>query len=154
MKLALASILLAQVAAAAPTASAPRCVIEKTPIIEIRHDAIPDAHIPTRATKIFDSGLWKATGNDGEGKPLPAETGCLDEPTLAAIRAALKTATFQIHHNKIHCMMVSQTFTVYSVNGKEVWTAKACNPDALDDASSKALADIESALAAAKVPTK
>jgi hypothetical protein len=154
MKLALAALLLAGVAAADTPASAPTCVAKGTPILEIRQEAIPDAHLPTKATAIYDSGAWTSSGSDAQGKPLPTDKGCIDETTLAKIRAALKTATFQVHHNRIHCMMVSQTFTVYRVNGKQVWTAKACNPDSLDDASAKALADIESALAAAKVPTK
>jgi hypothetical protein len=154
MKLALVPLLLAGVAAADVPATTPTCAAKGTPLLEIRQDSIPDAHLPTKVTAIYDSGAWTASGSDNKGKPLPSEKGCLDEPTLAKIRSELKTATFQVRHNKIHCMMVSQTFTVYSVNGKQVWTAKVCNPDALDDASAKVLADIESALAAAKVPIK
>jgi hypothetical protein len=155
LALALGSLLLVAVAAAeTPPAATPTCAARGTPLLKIQEDAIPDAHLPTKVTTIFDTGAWSSSGNDERGKPLPTQKGCLDQATLDKIRAALKTATWQVHRNKIHCMMVSQTFTVYSVNDKQVWTAKACNPDALDDASAKALAEIEAALAAAKVPVK
>jgi hypothetical protein len=154
MKLALAVLLFAGSAAADTAHPAPTCAAKGTPLLEIRQDAIPDAHLPTKVTTIFDSGAWWSSGSDAKGAPLPTDKGCLDASTLEKIRADLKAAPWKVSHNKIHCMMVSQTFTVYSVNGKKVWTDKVCNPDALDDASVKALDNIQAALAAAKVPTK
>jgi hypothetical protein len=149
MKIALASLLVASVATAQPA-----CPTKGTPIFEIDHDAIKDAKLPTSQLQIWDSGGWKLTGTDEAGKAIAPKQGCLDAAARDKLVAALKAAPWKITHNKIHCMMVSQTFTAYKMNGKDVWTAKACSPDALDDASAKAIADVEKLLVDAKVSEK
>jgi len=155
MKLVIVSLLLTAVAAAEPTPPpAAACAEKGTPIFEIDHSAIKDAKVPTSATQVFDSGAWRTTGSDETGKATTPQTGCLGKDVLDKLRADLKAASWKITHHKIHCMMVAQTFTVYKAGGKQVWTAKACNADALDDASTKALADIETQLVAAKLTTK
>ena len=155
MKIVLASLLLATAALAEPTpAPQATCAAKGTPIIEIDHDIIKEAKQPTSQLKIYDSGAWTTTGADETGKPVAPQNGCLDKAVLDKIRGELKTATWKVKHNRIHCMMVSQTFTTYKVNGKQVWQAKACSPDSLDDASTKAIADIEAELVAAKVMQK
>ena len=155
MKIVIASMLLAAVAAAEPSPPPAHACAEKgTPIFEIDHEAIKGAKVPLSQTQIFESGAWKTTGTDETGKAIKPETGCLDKAAMDKLRADLKAAVWKVAHNKIHCMMVAQTYTVYKAAGKQVWTAKACNPDSLDDASTKALADIETQLVAAKVLTK
>ena len=159
MKISLLSIVLAGCASASagPNAPAPgpaappaACAATGTPIVEIDHEVVHDAPLPTSQTKVFASGAWQTTGKDDKGKPVPAQSGCLDKAALATITADLKAAPWTIKHNRFHCMMVGQTFTVYKVNGKQVWLAKICNPDTLDDASTKSIASIESTLVAAK----
>jgi hypothetical protein len=151
----IASLLAATAALAEPTpATTPACAAKGTPIVEIDHDIIKDAKLPTSQLKIYDSGAWVTTGADENGKPVAPQNGCLDKAVLDKIRADLKAATWKVKHNRIHCMMVSATFTTYKVDGKQVWQAKACSSDSLDDASAKAIADIESELVAAKVMQK
>jgi len=154
MKIVIASLLLAAVAAAEPTPPAPACAEKGPPIFEIDHEAIKGAKVPLSQTQIFESGAWKTTGTDETGKAIAPQTGCLGKEVTDKLRADLKAATWKVTHNKIHCMMVAQTYTVYKVAGKPVWTAKACSPDALDDASTKAIADIETQLVTAKVLSK
>jgi hypothetical protein len=155
MKLGLAVLLVATVASAQPGPPAQlRCPEQGTPVLEIVHDKIQGAKVPTSETQIFESGAWKTSGTDVAGKPLAPQHGCLPKLTMDKLRAELQTATWQVTHNHIHCMMVAQTFTTYKVGGKQVWTAKACSSDALDEASTKAIAAIEAELVAAKVITK
>ena len=163
MKISLLAILLAACASASagPNAPAPgpaappaACAATGTPIVEIDHEVVKDAALPTSQTKVFASGAWQTTGKDEKGKPVPAQSGCLDKASLATITSALEAAPWTIKHNRFHCMMVGQTFTVYRVNGKQVWLAKVCNSESLDDASTKSIASIESTLIAAKAMTK
>jgi len=148
-------MLLAAVAAAEPTPPpATACAEKGTPIFEIDHAAIKGAKVPLSQTQIFESGAWKTTGTDETGKAITPQTGCLAKDVMDKLRADLKAATWKVTHNKIHCMMVAQTYTVYKAAGKPVWTAKACSPDSLDDASTKAIADIETQLVSAKVLAK
>ena len=150
MKIAIATLWFASLAAAEPVA-APKCPASGTPLLEIDHEVRTGLKGPTSVTKVYESGAWTTATTDENGKAGTPTAGCLDKVQLDKVRADLKDAPWTVRHNKIHCMMIANTFTKYSVKGKLVWTAKACNSDALDDASTKAIADIETTLVAAKV---
>jgi hypothetical protein len=152
LKLALASLVVASTAYAQPAA---KCSEAKgTPLVQIDHEVRPGSKGSTSQIKVFDGGAWTMTGADEAGKPTTEQNGCLDKTVLAKLRADIKGAPWTVKHNRVHCMMVSSTFTVFSLNGKEVFKELACNPDALDDASAKNLTDLQAVLVAAHVPVR
>jgi len=151
-RIVLASLLVASTAAAQKVPSCPAA--KGDPLFVIDHQVRAGLKGPTSKIEVYDGGAWIRTGADEDGKPVPVQAGCLDKDVLAKIRADIKGAPWTVKHNRVHCMMVTSTFTVYSMNGKEVFREQACNPDALDDASAKALTDLQAVLVTAKVPVK
>jgi len=151
-KLALASLFIASTALAQKVPSCPAA--KGDPLLAIDHQVRAGLKGATSRIEVYDGGAWIRTGADEAGKAEPVQAGCLDKDTLAKLRADIKGAPWTVKHNRIHCMMVSSTFTVFSLNGKEVFRELACNPDALDDASAKALTDLQAVLVAAHVPVK
>ena len=151
-KLVFASLALACTAYAQPAAKCPEA--KGTPLVQIDHDVRAGSKGATSSLKVYDGGAWSQTGADETGKATPPQSGCLDKSTMTKLHADVKGAPWTLTHKKVHCMMVSSTFTVFSLNGKEVFKELACNPDALDDASAKNLTDLQAVLVAAHVPVK
>ncbi|HTR52865.1 MAG TPA: hypothetical protein VMJ10_19255 [Kofleriaceae bacterium] len=151
-RIALASLLVASTAVAQKVPSCPPA--KGDPLFVIDHQVRSGLKGVTSKIEIYDGGAWIRTGADEDGKAQPVQVGCLDKDTLAKMRADIKGAPWTVKHNRVHCMMVTSTFTVYSINGKEIFREMACNPDALDDASAKSLTDLQAVLVTAKVPVK
>jgi hypothetical protein len=138
MKLAL----LATLALATPAFADP-CKTEGTPLVVIDHQAL--AKQPTSITTLFAGGGWTITGKDAAGKPTATRKGCLDKAALAKVEADVK-APWTVTQKRINCKLAATTWTVDSVNGKEVFTERVCGRDVLDEKSAAALADIHAVL--------
>jgi len=151
IKVALALLVVASTAHAQPaTATCPAA--KGTPLVQIDHEVRPGLKGATAHIKVYDGGAWTAVAANEQGQSTLKDSGCLDKDTLAKVRADIKGAPWTVKHNRVHCMMVASTFTVFSFNGKEVFREMACNPDALDDASQKNLTDLQAVLHEAHVP--
>jgi hypothetical protein len=118
------------------------CVAHGTPVFEIDHRVDPGAKMPTSTFKIFESGAWTYESTDAEGKAGEPLRGCFAGDDLAAIKKDLESP-WKITNAKFHCMAHSSAFTEYSVNGKIVFTQRICNGQSLDEASQKALTELE-----------
>jgi hypothetical protein len=123
------------------------CVARGTPMFAIDKKADPGAKLKTSSFKIYESGAWTFQPVDADGKAGVLERGCFAGDDLAKIKEDVK-APWKVTTAKFHCMMYSPSFTEYSVNGKLVYTARMCSGKSLDDASTKALADLEAKVAA------
>ncbi len=134
MKLALLAI----VALTAPALADP-CKAEGTALFSVDHRALNQQ--PTSITAVFASGAWTFVAKDATGKVTADKKGCLDKAQLAKVEADTK-APWTVTQKRINCKLVATTWIVDSVNGKEVFTERACGRDMLDDKSAAALADL------------
>jgi hypothetical protein len=125
-------------------AKAKTCVAKGTPIFEI--DRLVDGSKESTTVKLYASGALSMEATTADGKPGAGSSNCLDKETLDKVTTDIKASPWQVMHNRIHCMAVSANSTVYSVNGKKVFTARLCNADMLDEKSAKNLQEIESLL--------
>ena len=138
MKIALISLLAASTTAFAdPTAT---CKSEGTPLFVIDHQSMNKQ--PTSTITVFSGGGWTFTAKDGSGKSTAAKRGCLDVAARDKLAALVKGAPWTTTTKRINCRVVATTWTVDSANGKAVFEERACGKTVLDDASTKALADI------------
>jgi hypothetical protein len=126
-------------AAAAPAqtkpAAADACRPHGTVIFEIDHRVEPGAKLATSTVKVFGTGAWTRDEADPDGKALATRSGCFAKPDLKQLETTLRGATWKVTMAKIHCMAVSETYTVYQVDGKPVFTDKLCSGASLDDKS-------------------
>ena len=99
-----------------------------------------DAGKTTSFMTLYRSGAWN----------VGATKGCAPK-LAAAVQALVARSTWKISH-PIHCEMMTTKSTTYTVEGKLVFTERACNPDQLDDASAKNLAEIVKLVAEATTP--
>jgi len=118
------------------------CVARGTPMFEIDHKVEKEAKMPTSTFKIYDSGAWTFASTDADGKAAEPKRGCFAGDDLTAIKKDLEVE-WKVTTAKFHCMAYSAAFTDYSVHGKLVYTARVCSGKSLDDASQKALNDLE-----------
>ena len=152
---------LAVLAAALPAAAAPHrrpphkpakpaapaaCAEAGTPLFAIHHDVDAGAKLPTSTTTLYETGAWVTQGTDASGKALPEQKGCLSADQTAQLKAELEGSPWKVSHHRFHCMAYSASYTVYELAGKEVYTARLCSPDSLDDQSEKAIQDVEAAI--------
>ena len=121
------------------------CVAKGTPVFEIDHKADPGAKLATSSLRLYESGAWTYEPKDAEGKPEPAKRGCLAADEKTAVKADLEVP-WKVTTAQFHCMAHSSAFTEYSVSGKLVYTARLCSGKTLDEASQKALTDLEARL--------
>jgi hypothetical protein len=134
----------------APSAPARRppakgCVAKGTPVFQIEHKADPGAKVATSSFRLYESGAWTYEPKDADGKPEEARRGCLAADEKTAVKADLDVP-WKVTTAQFHCMAYSSAFTEYTVNGKLVYTAKLCSGKTLDEASQKALTDLEGRL--------
>jgi hypothetical protein len=118
------------------------CVARGTPIFQIDHKAEPGAKLATSSFRLYDSGAWTYEPKNAEGKPEQAKRGCLSADEKKAAKADLEVP-WTVTTAQFHCMAHSSAFTEYSVRGKLVYTARMCSGKTLDEASQKALTDLE-----------
>ena len=145
MKLAALAVAIVALAAPAYARKAPPpkgCVARGTPIFEIDHRVDKEAKLPTSTFKIYESGAWTYESTDAEGKAGEPKRGCFAGDDLTKIKADLEVP-WKVTTAKFHCMAFSPAFTEYSVNGRQVFTQRLCSGKSLDDASTKALAELE-----------
>jgi hypothetical protein len=125
-------------------------------LLEIDHDVLPemrqDVHGPESKLIVFDTGAWTLTSTDTDGKSLAQRAGCLDTPTLDAIRGDLARETWTSYVRKIACAAVGSHVDRYIVRGKEMWTSRECQAAYLDYASRQILSDLTTRLAVATRP--
>jgi hypothetical protein len=124
------------------------CVAKGTPVLEIEHKADAKAKLATSTFKLYESGAWTLDSKDPEGKAGEPKRGCFSADDKKALDADLKVE-WKVTTAQIHCMAYSPAFTDYTVNGKLVYTARICSGKTLDEASQKALTDIEAHVKAA-----
>jgi hypothetical protein len=121
----------------------PSCVDANAPVaLEIDHDAVAGAKLPTSQTKLFDTGGWTFSEILGDGKPGRSLSGCLAKADLAKLKA-VEDAPWKITHPRIHCMAMSQTSTAYRLHGKPDFVSRTCGNDIMDDKTAAALAELE-----------
>jgi hypothetical protein len=134
--------------APAPAAPAPRhppakgCVAKGTPVLVIDHKADAQAKLATSTFKLYESGAWTLDGKDAEGKAAEPKRGCFSADDKKVLDADLEVE-WKVTTAQFHCMAYSPAFTEYTVNGKLVYTARLCSGKTLDEASQKALTDLE-----------
>lgn len=133
MKLALLTIL-----ALTPSALADPCKADGTALVSVDHRA---TNQPTSITNVFAGGAWTFTAKDAAGKVTAEKHGCLDKAQLDKVEADTKVP-WTVTQKRINCKLVATTWIVDSVNGKEVFTERACGRDMLDEKSAAALADL------------
>jgi len=124
------------------------CVARGTPILEVDRKADKGAKLATSSFKIFESGAWTYESVDAEGKAGEPRRGCFAGDDLAKVKEDVK-APWKVTTAKFHCMAYSASFVEYLVNGKLVYTARVCSGQTLDDASTKALEDLDARAKAA-----
>ena len=108
----------------------------------------------TSTLVVFESGAWTLEAADATGRVTRAASGCLDATTLAAIRNDLSAATWTITQAQAMCEVASDSYDLYLVRGKAVWTQEMCQLATLDAASEHALDDVRARLAAATAEVK
>jgi hypothetical protein len=104
-------------------------------LFEIDHRVDPGAKLSTSATKVFANGAWTHDETDGDGKALAQRTGCFAKPDVKQLDTALHGVPWKITTSRIRCMARSAQFTVYLVDGKQVFTQRLCSGEALDEKS-------------------
>lgn len=115
------------------------CKSSSTVMFEIDHQtSAPKLH-STSTTKLFDNGAWVTTTGTAES------TGCLDKDAFGKLRDELAAAPWTTTQRGVNCRAMSAGFTVYSYNGKAVYTSRTCG-DPVDAKSSQAISDLEKAL--------
>jgi hypothetical protein len=119
-------------------AHADDCKPTGAPVFTI--DAVDRGKV-TSSTKLFGNGAWTVDANGG----------CADKAIATKVQALLAGAPWKISH-PIHCEMMTTTWTNYYASGKLLFSERACNPDQLDDASAKSLAEIVKVVGAATQP--
>lgn len=147
MKLQLAAlplVLLAAVASAEPPpaprpAAAPTCKPTGGVLFAIDHKVDPGAKLATSSTKLYGNGAWTHDETDAEGKALAPTAGCLAKTDTGQLETALKAAPWTVTKARMHCMAMSSQFTVFTLNGKTVFTQRLCSGDVLDAKSKAAL---------------
>jgi len=120
---------------------------------EIDRGAVPHTG-PTSQLKIYVAGGWTYSSADKDGVAGLSGQGCLDDKTLAHIRALVASAAWT-STDVIHCMIASNASTTYLANGKVLFTDRVCNSQKLDEKSEQALAElnrITATLRPAKAP--
>jgi hypothetical protein len=104
-------------------------------MFEIDHRVDPGARLATSTVKVFANGAWTRDETDPDGKAAAQRTGCFAKPDLKQLEATLHDATWKVTANRIHCMAMSPTSTVFLVGGKPVFTQRLCSGQVLDDKS-------------------
>jgi hypothetical protein len=126
-------------AAAAPpdnhTPARDACRPEGATLFQIDQRAEPDAKQPTSTTKVFANGAWTLDETDADGKAAAQRAGCFAKGELKKLETTLAGAPWKITVSDITCKAMSSTFTVFHVNGKEVFTKRLCGRESLDDKS-------------------
>jgi len=74
--------------------------------------------------------------------------GKLSATELARLEAAIASATWHVDYAKYRCMAEAMTSTSYSVHGKPVYSAKMCDGKIPDEATSKAVIEIDGIIGA------
>ncbi len=104
------------------------------------------ADVPQRRFELASSGAWTFHETVGGKTTLSAE-GAIDDADLKAIAGELGSATWTIK-STARCMARTTASTVFFVRGKQVYVQQTCG-QTLDDASAKALTDVDERVAAA-----
>jgi hypothetical protein len=123
-----------------------RCEAIGTPMFEIDHRAFDGAHVPTSTLKLYRSGAWTLFSTTAGGKRGSSASGCLDRNVVAQIGRDLKSSQWSVHYQRIRCMAMTASYTVYSAFGRAVYTEKMCGGAVLDSKSRRNLNEIESLL--------
>jgi len=117
------------------------CVAKGTPELEIDHGPIGTGKQASWTFKIYESGAWTYETKDADGKAGEPKRGCFAGEDLTAIKADV-AVSWKVSPVGMHCMAMATTEDKVLVKGKMVFTEKMCNDQKLDDASAKALADL------------
>ena len=118
-------------------------------LLEVDHRPDVGARVASSTLVVHDDGAWTLAASDADGHTTRAAHGCLDAGTLAHVRGDLDGAPWQIGRAAAMCEMFTDAYDLYLVRGKAVWSARACQLPMLDDASERALADVNARLDAA-----
>jgi hypothetical protein len=106
-----------------------------TVVFQIDHRVDPGAKLATSTTKVFGNGAWTHDETDADGKALAQTAGCYAKPDVQKLQTTLAGAEWKVTTARVHCMAMSPSFVVYSVNGKQVFTRKLCSGQDLDEKS-------------------
>lgn len=137
-----------------PTQVRQACSATGDVLFEIDH-AVEDfakGQLGTSELVLHEGGRWTFVSHTADGKLGPASSGCLSSTQMHDIRADLARATWKVHHADATCAALSAGYERYATRGKVVWTQKMCQLEILDEASAKALADIEAILNKVSAP--
>ncbi len=122
------------------TAGPSTCDTSGAVAVEIDHDAVAGAKLPTSQTKIYDSGAWAFSETLGDGKPGRQLNGCFAKADLKL--KAVEDSPWAVQRHRIHCMAMSQTSTAYRLKGKPDYVSRTCG-DPMDDNTAAALQDLD-----------
>jgi len=119
-------------------------------LFEIDHRVDPGAKLGTSTTKLFANGAWTHDATSDDGKAAAQRTGCMAKADVKQLETSLHGVPWKVTTNRIHCNAMTAQFTVYQVDGKEVFTQRLCSGQNLDD-KSRAVLDAAIAQAEAEV---
>ena len=134
-------VLASLIAVSSQTATASRA----KPLFEIRYGS--EVAAPIKEIEVHNNGAYTVTSFDADGRVTDTVRSSLDKRDLAKIRAALRTAEWDITYSRMMCFAYSPNFTQYLVRDRLMYTARMCSGARVDDATQRSLATIESILA-------
>jgi hypothetical protein len=102
--------------------------------------------LETSTLRVYANGTWSEVGFDATGKPTKPRNGRLEPDAVDRIAADLASATWKLVRPPPACRATAASSTLFSVRGKQVYETEPCGRTRLDDASAKALADIQAIL--------
>ncbi len=131
-----------------PKPLVPACEVKGTPVFEIVRE---DTTQPKwrESAKLYETGAWQFAETTADGKPGKTNKGCVAEAEMKTLKDELAAAKWKITVAKIKCMAMSPKFTLYRAHNKDVFESHVCGGKTLDEASQKAVDDLEKQLAVA-----
>lgn len=125
-------------------ATTPACAPSGRQLVEL--DFIDDiATAPQATVRLFASGGW-TFDETTKTKATRSFSGCLGKDAVATIIADVDAAPWQVTRKPIACRAYGSRSTAIKIDGKLVFTERACSGDVLDADSAKRLAEIEKLL--------
>lgn len=118
-------------------------------LLEVDHRPDVGERAASSTLVVYDDGAWTLAASDADGHTTRAARGCLDGAALAQLRADVDGAPWKIGQAAAMCEIATDSYDLYLVRGKAVWSARTCQLPTLDEASERALADVRARLAAA-----
>ena len=130
-----------------PPTSGAACKPSGDVLVEVAQRIDPGHKLITATTKLFANGTVQTDVIDVDGKPMRSSRRCLSRAEVDDIVDDLKTAKWRLTRVAPPCGTKLPRFTVYSWNGKSMFTERACSPTVLDEESRRTIERLSTWLA-------